>query len=87
MRDLTKEGSYFMSFFVVSLRVREGFMMDASGLRYPFGKVREGYLAHVVIILVGVVKGGNARRHHLQAVVNYTSSNLKLRGCMEMFRY
>ena len=32
MRDLTKQGAYFMSCFVASLRGSEEFMMDEAGL-------------------------------------------------------
>ena len=64
-RDSTKKVAYFMSCFVVSLRGGDGFMMDASGLWYHIGKVREGPLAHVVIPTMGIFKGENGRRHHL----------------------
>ena len=48
MRDLTKRGAYFMSYFVATLRGSEGFMMDAAGLRHHIGKVKECHLANVV---------------------------------------
>ena len=82
-RYSTKKVAYFMSCFVVSLRGGDGFMMDASGLRYHIGKVREVPLAHVIIPLVGMFKGLNGSGHHLQAIVNNTYSKLKVGWCLE----
>ena len=56
-RELTKNGSYFMSCFVAPLRGSEGFMMVAAGLQYHIGKVIEGPLARVVIPTMGRFKG------------------------------
>ena len=59
--------------------------MDAAGLWHHIGKGREVPLAHVVIPLMGIFKGETGSRHHLHAVVNKTSSELKLRWWMERF--
>ena len=68
---------------MLSLRGNKGFMIDAEGLRYHIGKGREVPLAHVIIPLVGMFKGLNGSRHHLQAIVNNTYSKLKVGWCLE----
>ena len=72
-----------MSCFVASLRGNEEFIMDAAGLRHHIGKIGEGPLAHVVINLMGIFKGETGSRHHLQAIVNETASELKVRWWLE----
>ena len=66
-----------------SLRGGEGFIVDASGLRYKIGKGREGPLYHVVITLMGRFKGVAGSRHHLQVVVNNTASKLRVMWWLE----
>ena len=58
-------------------------MMDAAGLRHPFGKVRDRSLGHVVIPLMGRFKGKTGSRHNLQGVVNKKASKLKVRWWLE----
>ena len=84
-RDLNKRGAYFMSCFVVSLRGGEGPVMDAAGLWHHVGKGREGPLAHVAIHLMDIFKGETGGIHHAHAVVNETSSKLKVRWWLERF--
>ena len=76
-----------MSCFVASLKGIEGFMMDAVGFWYHIGKGRGEPLYHVLIPLMGRFKGETGIRHHLQAVLNETSSKLKVRWWMERFNY
>ena len=56
--DLTQKGDYFMCCFLASLRGIVGFMMDAAGLWHHIGKVTEGPLDHVIIHMMGILKGG-----------------------------
>ena len=53
-------------------------MMNAAGLRYHIGKGKEGPLDHLVIPIMGRLKGGTGTRHQLQAIVNKKASNLKV---------
>ena len=62
-------------------------MMDTSGFCRHIGKLREGSLAHLVIPLIVIFKGGNVRRHHLQAVVNNTYSRLNVRWWLDKLNY
>ena len=71
--ELTKNGAYFISCFVASLRGGEGFIMDAAGFLHHIGKGREGPLSCVVIHLMGRFKVGTGSRHHIQAVFNETA--------------
>ena len=68
-------GTYFCFCYVVSLRSSEGLMVDVSGLS-EFG---EATLEHVVIPLLGQVKGEDHTRQHLIHCVNETSSGIQVR--------
>ena len=77
-RGLTKNGAYFMSCFVASLRGGKGFMMYVAGFWHHIRKGREGPLARVVIPLIVRFKGELGIIHNLQAVVNETATKLKV---------
>jgi hypothetical protein len=68
-------GSYFCFCYVVSLRSPEGLMVDIPGL-IQFG---EASTSHVVIPLLGQVKGEDHTRQHLLHCVNETSSGIHVR--------
>ena len=68
-------GSYFCFCYVVSLRSSEGLMVDVSGIR-DYGLSSD---QHVVIPLLGQVKGEDHTRQHLIHCVNETSSGIKVR--------
>ena len=63
--SLTKNGPYFRSCFVESLRGSEGFMMDASGFWHHVWKGREGTIDHVVIPLKDRLDEDTGIRHYL----------------------
>ena len=81
-RSLTKKGAYFMSFFMVTLRGSEGFLMDVAGLCHHIGKVRKVTLYHVVIPLMVIFKGSTRIRNHLHDAFNDTTLKLKVRCWM-----
>ena len=58
-------------------------MMDAEVLWHHIDKGREGPLYFVVIPLMVRSKGDTGSRHHLQSVLNYTSSKLKVGWFLE----
>ena len=68
-------GSYFCFCYVVSLRSPEGLMVDVPGLS-EFG---ERSVDHVVINLLGQVKGEDYTRQHLRHCVNETGSGIPVR--------
>ena len=53
--------------------------MDWSGLIHHIGKVMYGPIVHVLIMLLGIFKGGAGIQHYLQAAVNDIESRLKVR--------
>ena len=61
--------------------------MDAAGLQNHIGRGREGPLSHVVIPLMGIFKREIGNRYHLQAVVNETSSRLKVGWQLYRLKY
>lgn len=68
-------GAYFCFCYVVSLRSSEGLMVDVAGIR----DLGEASLDHVVIPLLGQVKGEDHTRQHLIHCVNTTDSGLNVR--------
>ena len=68
-------GSYFCFCYVVSLRSTEGLMVDVAGIK-EFGEKSQD---HVVIPLLGQVKGEDHTRQHLIHCVNETSSGIPVR--------
>ena len=68
-------GSYFCFCYVTSLRSPEGLMVDITGL-FRYG---ESSTAHVVIPLLGQVKGEDHTRQHLLHCVNETASGIQVR--------
>ena len=75
-------GSYFCFCYVVSLRSSEGLMVDVQGIR-EFG---ESTLEHVVIPLMGQVKGEDHTRQHLIHCVNQTDSGIDVRKWISRVR-
>jgi hypothetical protein len=74
--SLVMAGSYFCFCYVLSLRSPEGLMVDLPGL-FEFGEVTS---AHVVIPLLGQVKGEDHTRQHLLHCVNVTGSGIPVRS-------
>jgi hypothetical protein len=75
-------GTYYAISYVLSLRGQEGLLLELSGCRKyfnsPFGE--EGDPAkHVVIALLGKVKGEHNERQHLLPSVNVTKSGVQVR--------
>ena len=75
-------GSYFAISYVISLRGPEGLLLDLEGLRKYFnshfgddGKPEK----HVIIALLGQVKGEHNERQHLIPCVNVTKSGINVR--------
>ena len=75
-------GAYFCFCYVVSLRSPEGLMVDIPGI-LEFGERSED---HVVIPLLGQVKGENHTRQHLLHCVNTTSSGIPVRNWMKRLK-
>ena len=73
---LVMAGAYFCFCYVVSLRSPEGLMIDVPGL-IEFGVKSPD---HVVIPLLGQVKGEDHTRQHLLHCVNVTSSGISVRN-------
>lgn len=69
-------GAYFCFCYVVSLRSPEALMVDVPGL-VEFGEKSED---HVVIPLLGQVKGEDHTRQHLLHCVNVTNSGISVRN-------
>ena len=69
-------GAYFCFCYVVSLRSIEGLMVDVPGL-IQFGSRSA---VHVVIPLLGQVKGEDHTRQHLLHCVNVTASGIGVRN-------
>jgi hypothetical protein len=74
--SLVMAGAYFCFCYVVSLRSPEGLMIDVPGL-LEFG---EASSTHVVIPLLGQVKGEDHTRQHLLHCVNVTDSGIAVRN-------
>jgi hypothetical protein len=75
-------GTYFAISYVISLRGPEGLLLDLEGLRKHFnshfgddGSPEK----HVVIALLGQVKGEHNERQHLIPSVNETNSGIQVR--------
>ena len=75
-------GAYFCFCYVVSLRSPEGLMVDVPGI-LEFG---EKHLDHVIIPLLGQVKGEDHSRQHLLHCVNATSSGIPVRNWMKRLK-
>ena len=75
-------GSYFCFCYVVSLRSSEGLMVDVQGIR-EFGLMNPD---HVVIPLLGQVKGEDHTRQHLIHCVNETDSGIQVRKWVTRLR-
>jgi hypothetical protein len=75
-------GSYFCFCYVVSLRSSEGLMVDVAGIS-EFGEASE---EHVVIPLLGQVKGEHHTRQHLIHCVNVTDSGIHVRRWVSRLR-
>jgi hypothetical protein len=75
-------GSYFCFCYVVSLRSSEGLMVDVVGIR-EYG---EATIDHVVIPLLGQVKGEDHTRQHLIHCVNQTDSGIDVRKWVSRLR-
>ena len=75
-------GAYFCFCYVVSLRSPEGLMVDVPGLN-EFG---EKNIDHVIIPLLGQVKGEDHTRQHLLHCVNETSSGIPVRDWVRRLR-
>ena len=75
-------GAYFCFCYVVSLRSSEGLMVDVAGMR-EYGEAAEG---HVVIPLLGQVKGEDHTRQHLIHCVNVTESGIHVRRWVSRLR-
>jgi hypothetical protein len=75
-------GSYFCFCYVVSLRSAEGLMVDVSGIR-EFGELSAD---HVIIPLLGQVKGEDHTRQHLIHCVNKTDSGIDVRRWVTSLR-
>ena len=73
---LVMAGAYFCFCYVVSLRSPEGLMVDVPGL-IEFGEKSD---SHVVIPLLGQVKGEDHARQHLLHCVNVTNSGIHVRN-------
>jgi hypothetical protein len=69
-------GSYFCFCYVASLRSSEGLMVDVAGIR-DFGITSSD---HVIIPLLGQVKGEDHTRQHLIHCVNKTDSGIEVRA-------
>lgn len=75
-------GTYFAISYVLSLRGPEGLLMDLEGLRKHFNSQfgDDGSPEkHVVIALLGQVKGEHNERQHLIPSVNVTKSGIEVR--------
>ena len=80
--SLIMGGAYFCFCYVVSLRSPEGLMVDIPGIR-EYGERSED---HVVIPLLGQVKGEDHTRQHLLHCVNETSSGISVRNWMKRLK-
>ena len=80
--SLVMGGAYFCFCYVLSLRSPEGLMVDVPGLN-EFG---EKSTDHVVIPLLGQVKGEDHTRQHLLHCVNETSSGISVRNWVRRLR-
>ena len=62
-------------------------MTDESGLWNHIGKGRERPLYHVIIPLMGRLKGDTGNRNHLKDVTNKIDSKLIVRWWLERLNY
>jgi len=75
-------GTYFAVSYVISLRGPEGLLLELEGLRRHFNSHfgNDGDpSSHVVIALLGQVKGEHNERQHLIPSVNQTKSGIQVR--------
>jgi hypothetical protein len=72
--------TYFVCTYVVSLRGTEGLLLDLAGLRRH---IDSGRGTHVVIPLLGKVKGETGDRAHLLPSVEITGSGIRVRASLE----
>ena len=75
-------GCYFCFCYVVSLRSSEGLMVDVEGIR----DLGEASMDHVVIPLLGQVKGEDHTRQHVIHCVNVTDSGINVRRWVNRLR-
>jgi hypothetical protein len=71
-------GAYFAFTYVDSLRGPEGLLVDLEGLGRQFVYGLESN--HVIVALLGQVKGEHSKREHLLTMVSIARSGTRVRG-------